>query len=63
MDTSKSGLEEESVMVTLAIKKETYELIDRISNKLGLDPALWINFLISSKLKGMEHFESNNKKL
>ncbi|MEE8359184.1 MAG: hypothetical protein V3R82_07220 [Candidatus Hydrothermarchaeales archaeon] len=50
-EASKDG--EETVGVPVVLKKEDYELIERISIKLGIDPSTWINLARSSKLKGM----------
>jgi hypothetical protein len=40
--------------VNVPIKTETYELIERFSKKLGIEPDLWINQVLNSKVKGKE---------
>jgi hypothetical protein len=43
----------ETVKITVVLDKKVYMLIERISMKLGLEPPEWINFVISSKVKGL----------
>ncbi len=43
----------EKVPIKLLLSKEDFELVERISGKLGLDPASWINIVVSSKLRDM----------
>lgn len=42
------------ITVNLTFDKETYELIERISGKLGVEPSYWINMVLLSKIKGIE---------
>ena len=53
MDDEASNDGRETIEVSLVLQKEVYELIKRISNKLGMEPSSWINLVLSSKLKDM----------
>lgn len=53
MDDEASNDGRETIEVSLVLQKEVYELIKRISNKLGMESSSWINLVLSSKLKDM----------
>jgi hypothetical protein len=39
------------VEVKLNLDKEIYDLIEKVSRKLGIEPESWINLVILSKLE------------
>lgn len=42
------------IEVNLVFQRDIYDTIDRVSRKLGMEPSTWIDFVLTSKLKGME---------
>jgi hypothetical protein len=40
-----------TVKIVLTVQKESYELIEGISEKLGMNPPSWVEHVISTKLK------------
>lgn len=49
----------ETVKISLLLQREDYELVRRISTKLGMDTSSWINLTIATKLKEMGPKEVN----
>jgi hypothetical protein len=44
-----------NVRISVFFDRDVYEQIERISAKLGVGPATWVNIVTTSKLKEMIH--------
>jgi hypothetical protein len=44
---------DEHVEVTLLLKKDDFQRVERISRRLGIEPSFWMSFALSNKLKEM----------
>lgn len=42
----------ESVTIIVTLEKEEYKLLEKISAKLGMDMSPWVEFVLSSKIRG-----------
>ncbi len=42
------------MILHLDLDKDIYERVERISSKLGLEPAYWVNMVLLSKIKAIE---------
>lgn len=42
----------ESVKIIVTLEKEEYKLLTRVSAKLGMDMPPWVEFVLSSRIRG-----------
>jgi hypothetical protein len=40
------------VEVSVVLERNVYDLIEKISRKLGMEPSSWISLILSSKVRG-----------
>lgn len=47
------GFESEMIELNISLKKDEYEMVERLGLKVGLGPSQWVKFAISGKLRKM----------